>query len=154
MDFHSCKSVNLIAYLNGTNTFTYGYSQNGNDIQFMRPDIAIVRSINYVGTATGSTGATTSPSQGGVIQIWSDLTNNYIGNMAPVWNPASSTQVVTCNASSTPQNILDLKGKMVPAQSTFSLWTSSQLSATPFTLTPATVTGQLGMTIDFIQLKK
>lgn len=150
------NSVTLVTYLTGVSSFNYNYEQNNFSFGKMVPDFCIVRSLQFVGTANNNSGAGASPAGGNTILIQSDLTGKLIGTLAPIWNPNASTPtfLVTCNASSNPENILDLRGRKNTVQNSFQFFTSSASTSSPFGITPITLTGQLSMTLDFIKCRK
>jgi hypothetical protein len=133
-----CKEIesikNITVYQGLTTTDFYQNVTINN-----QPDECIIRSINYAGPSTDTTG---------VYLIWSDLINDFIGSFA-VRTDGTTGQAFNLN----PQIKLLLTNKQVPSNLHFVLYTvgnGSRVVIQAGTL----LSGDLSISMDFIQYKK
>lgn len=155
-DIDQCQSITFQCYLKNGSTFNYDTKAYNNAITF-QPDVAIVRAANFMATDSNTTGYRYTSS----LLVWSNLTNNYIATLNPVWNPSNvvgaGAITITCNASANPQTMLNLPSKFVPNVLQFAIHQTNNSATAPFDnkiLSITTNDAYLQMTIDFIKYKK
>lgn len=141
---------------NALNTIQFNFSSQGYNFGSFRPDLAIVRSINYSNVSGNTGGVSTADIGGGTpVLIQSSLNGKqgFIGSFVPTWNPSPivGTNIqVTAAAQNNPGNIIDVRGKNLDSTLEFMLYqTFVNGSPSPMTAFQGVVT----LTIDFIRVK-
>lgn len=153
------KNVVISAYLTGTTQFNFNPQNYGFDLSGINPDICVIRTIQWYNTGTNqqALSAVWDPNTAGVT-IWSNLggTNNPIGTLSPSWYASGGNVVVnsiTCNANSSPNTIISLGG-VAPRTINFWMRKNALNNANQFQEIDTTLSGYLGIAIDFIEYKK
>lgn len=153
-DIENCQSITLMGYLKSATTTSFNYDprQYNNEIKFI-PDVCIIRTVNFMATDNNTQGYR----YGSGLLLWSNLTNNYIATINPVWNPSNiGTIQVTCNYTSNPQSVIRFKGP-IPNILQFQVYSSAISATDPFSNNLIQFTANnvwIQLTIDFIQYKK
>lgn len=128
-DIENCQSVTLQGYIKTTAPTTFNYDMHlyGNELKFV-PDVCIVRAVNFLCTDNNTQAYRYTSG----ILLWSNLNNNFIATINPIWNPSNTgTITVTGNYTSNPHNVINLRGKTIPNVLQFQFYNSTNNSATP-----------------------